>query len=60
LLPKFFDASSTYRNPEFAVARTKGWLKQLSFTANEFNSMFEELKVITKPSDFKERLNTFN
>jgi tRNA-dihydrouridine synthase C len=60
LLPRFFEASSTYRNPEFAVARTKGWLKQLSFTDTGFNEMFEQLKVITKPQEFEQRLNNFN
>lgn len=56
LLPDFFEASSTYVNPPFAVARTKGWLKQLAFTAPEFNELFDELKVITKPDQFKQRL----
>lgn len=56
LLPDFFDASSTYVNAPFAVARTKGWLKQLAFTAPEFNELFDELKVITKPELFKQRL----
>ena len=60
LLPQFFDASSAYVSPAFAVARTKGWLKQLAFTAGEFNSLFDELKVITKPSEFKERLMRFS
>jgi len=59
LLPKFYQASSAYRHPEFAVARTKGWLKQLSFTAPEFNDMFEQLKVITKPQEFELQLNRF-
>lgn len=56
LLPGFYEASATYRNPPFAVARTKGWLKQLAFTAPEFNALFEELKVITQPDHFRERL----
>lgn len=59
LIPKFYEASSNYRSPEFAVARTKGWLKQLSFTATEFNEMFEQLKVITKPQEFQSQLNRF-
>lgn len=59
LLPKFYEASSTYRHPEFAVARTKGWLKQLSNTAPEFNEMFEQLKIITKPQEFENQLNRF-
>lgn len=56
LLPDFYAASATYRNPPFAVARTKGWLKQLSFTAPEFDALFEELKVITVPDQFRDRL----
>lgn len=56
LLPDFYDASSRYVNAPFAVARTKGWLKQLAFTAPEFNFLFDELKVITKPEQFKQRL----
>lgn len=58
LLPSFFDSSSTYVSPAFAVARTKGWLKQLAFTEPQFNDLFEELKVVTKPEQFKERLLT--
>jgi tRNA-dihydrouridine synthase C len=60
LLPRFFEASSTYRNPEFAVARTKGWLKQLSFTDTQFHDMFEQLKIITRPHEFESQLNKFN
>ncbi len=56
LLPSFFNSSSTYVSPQFAVARTKGWLKQLAFTAPEFNELFEDLKIITKPVEFQSRL----
>lgn len=56
LLPAFYESSAHYVNPGFAVARTKGWLKQLAFTAPEFNILFDELKIITKPEQFKERL----
>jgi tRNA-dihydrouridine synthase C len=58
LLPDFYRASSTYRNPAFAVARTKGWLKQLAFTAPEFENLFENLKVITQPQPFQEQLES--
>lgn len=58
LIPNFFNASSQYMSPPFAVARTKGWLKQLAFTAPEFNDLFERLKTITKPIEFQERLNS--
>lgn len=56
LIPTFFDASSAYVSPSFAVARTKGWMRQLAFTAPEFNQAFEELKIITKPNEFKDVL----
>lgn len=56
LLPQFYESSSVYVSEKFAVARTKNWMKQLAFTAPEFHELFEELKVITKPEEFKERL----
>jgi tRNA-dihydrouridine synthase C len=56
LIPGFFDASTQYMSAPFAVARTKGWLKQLAFTAPEFNNLFEEIKTTTKPNDFKDKL----
>lgn len=59
LIPNFFDASSQYMSPPFAVARTKGWLKQLAFTAPEFNDLFEQIKTVTKPSEFKDKLLSF-
>lgn len=56
LLPQFFESSSIYVSPPFAVARTKNWLKQLSFGSVEFTEHFEQLKIITKPAEFKEKL----
>ena len=56
LIPLFYDASSTYVNDHFAVARTKGWMKQLSLSMPEFVGIFDEVKVLTKPQDFKNRL----
>lgn len=56
LLPAFFDSSSVYVSAPFAVARTKNWLKQLAFSTPEFNALFDELKIITKPDQFKEKL----
>lgn len=57
LLPGFYDASVAYADrPNFAVARTKGWLKQLAFTAPEFHDLFEQIKVINEPKVFKEKL----
>lgn len=57
LLPGFFAASSNYVSAPFAVARTKGWLRQLAFTAPEFNELFDELKVINNSSDFQNRIS---
>lgn len=56
LLPAFFDSSAIYVSPLFAVARTKNWLKQLAHVTPEFHQLFEELKIITKPVQFKEKL----
>lgn len=56
LLPAFFESSSVYVSPSFAVARTKNWLKQLAQVNPEFNEIFAELKIITQPAQFKEKL----
>ncbi len=57
LIPSFFSASATHVSGPFAVARTKGWLKQLAFSDPRFNDLFDEIKVITQPAAFKERLS---
>ncbi|MFZ3230282.1 MAG: tRNA-dihydrouridine synthase family protein [Pseudobdellovibrio sp.] len=56
LILKFFEASTVYLNEHFAVARTKGWVKQLSLAQPELVDIFNELKVLKKPSEFKARL----
>ncbi|MBC7420276.1 MAG: tRNA-dihydrouridine synthase family protein [Bdellovibrio sp.] len=56
LIPSFYASSAVYVNDHFAVARTKGWMKQLSLSIPEFQDIFEEMKVLTKPNDFKTRL----
>lgn len=56
LLIPFFESSTLYINDYFAVSRTKQWLKALSLKNNEAKQMFDELKVLKKPSDFKESL----
>ncbi len=56
LLPQFFNASTDYKNAAFAVARTKQWLKQLSAQNDDFKQLFEEIKILTKPNEFKARL----
>ncbi|MBC7740872.1 MAG: tRNA-dihydrouridine synthase family protein [Bdellovibrionaceae bacterium] len=56
LIPSFYDSSAVYLNEQFAVARTKGWMKQLCLSIPEFKDIFEEVKVLTKPHEFKSRL----
>lgn len=56
LLPKFFEASTRYKSPFFAQARTKQWLKALSLQNMEASPLFEELKVLTNPQEFLSRL----
>lgn len=57
LVPKFYESSVLYGKHEtFAVARTKGWLKQLSLSNPEFESIFEEVKVLTQGPEFKKAL----
>lgn len=56
LLPLFYETSAGYANDKLAIARTKGWLKQLSQGEPELTELFDELKVITVVSLFKEIL----
>jgi tRNA-dihydrouridine synthase C len=62
-LPYFFDASADYVSPHFAQARSKQWLRQLSLTFGEaypwLLSFFNEVKVITDPNLFKEKIAVF-
>lgn len=56
LLPQFFEASEIYRHPEFAISRTKQWLRALSLKNPQAKDFFDEVKIILKPSEFKEKL----
>ncbi|WP_374079062.1 tRNA dihydrouridine synthase [Bdellovibrio bacteriovorus] len=56
LLPQFFEASTLYINDYFAVSRTKQWLKALSLKNAEAKQVFDEIKIIKKPAEFKENL----
>ncbi|WP_415063008.1 tRNA dihydrouridine synthase [Bdellovibrio sp.] len=56
LLPQFFEASTLYINDYFAVSRTKQWLKALSFKNAEAKQVFDEIKVLKKPKEFREHL----
>ncbi|WP_413944346.1 tRNA dihydrouridine synthase [Bdellovibrio sp. HCB-162] len=56
LLPQFFEASTLYINDYFAVSRTKQWLKALSLKNGEAKQVFDEIKILKKPAEFKENL----
>ncbi len=56
LLPQFFEASTVFINDDFAVSRTKQWLKALSLKNEEAKQLFEEIKVITKAPEFRSNL----
>ena len=58
LLPGFFQACENNINGYFATSRTKQWLAQLRFTSEHAKNIFDEIKVIKKPVEFKNRLNS--
>lgn len=57
LLPRFYESCENTINGYFATSRTKQWLAQLRFTSEKAKAVFDEIKVIKKPVEFKERLN---
>lgn len=57
LLPQFYEASVYYKNGDFAVARTKQWLKALSLKDLEAKTFFDEIKVLTRPEQFESKLS---
>ncbi len=59
LILRFFESSTMYVNDHFAVARTKGWLKQLSFNQPHIKDMFDDIKVLKKPTEFRSRLESY-
>ncbi|AHZ86520.1 tRNA-dihydrouridine synthase family protein [Bdellovibrio bacteriovorus] len=57
LLPQFFESSTLYINDYFAVSRSKQWLKALSLKNQEAKAIFDEIKVLKKPTEFKAKLH---
>ncbi|MBC7752613.1 MAG: tRNA-dihydrouridine synthase family protein [Moraxellaceae bacterium] len=57
LLPGFFKACEAYLNEDFATARTKQWLNQLRVTDDRIQSIFDEVKILKKPTEFKQKLD---
>lgn len=56
VMQNFFDRSSEYINGHFATSRTKQWLKGLALRSKEAKVLFEEIKVIKNPTEFRARL----
>ncbi|OFZ30255.1 MAG: dihydrouridine synthase [Bdellovibrionales bacterium RIFCSPHIGHO2_01_FULL_40_29] len=59
LILNFYQASCLHVNDHFAVTRTKGWLKQLSFVQPHIKDMFDEIKILEKPTDFRRHLESY-
>ncbi len=53
LLPQFFEASTLFINDYFAVSRSKQWMKALSLKNPEAKVVFDEIKILKKPSEFR-------
>ena len=56
LLPRFYRSSQEHRHAEFAISRTKQWLKQLATEHAEFDALFNEIKIIKDPRQFQLQL----
>jgi len=59
LLPGFFEASTFHINEYFAVSRTKQWLRALSLKNPEAKEVFDQLKILKKPVEFRSQLENF-
>lgn len=57
LLSGFYQACVDYANEDYATARTKQWLNQLRVTNDQIQSIFEEVKILKKPAEFKQKLD---
>lgn len=56
VLAHFFDLSSQYRTPLYALARTKQWLSQMRRHYPEAASLFEKIKSFEDPAAFRGQL----
>lgn len=59
LISGFYDACVAFKSENLAIARSKQWLNQLSQNSEEAKTIFEQLKSITKPVEFKYLLDKF-
>lgn len=56
LIPGFFQVCTDAVNGHFATSRTKQWLKALSTRQPAARELFDEIKVLKKPDEFRTRL----
>ncbi|MGE0632184.1 MAG: tRNA dihydrouridine synthase [Pseudobdellovibrionaceae bacterium] len=56
LVPPFFAASEKYRHSKYAVQRSKQWIKQLSLFHPELEQIFNSLKILIEPEEFRRAL----
>lgn len=56
LIPGFFEVCEGAVNGHFATSRTKQWLKALSLRQPAARELFDEIKVLKKPDEFRARL----
>jgi tRNA-dihydrouridine synthase C len=56
LVPQFFATSEQQKSGYFAQARTKQWLRSLALKYAEAKPLFDEVKILTQPREFKTRL----
>jgi tRNA-dihydrouridine synthase C len=59
LLPTFYDASLMFHSENFAITRTKQWLKALSLKHPEAGQVFESTRKLVVAGDFKAAVDGF-
>lgn len=57
LIPTFFNSCEQFINADYATSRTKQWLNQLRIVDDRVQSIFDQVKVIKKPVEFKQKLD---
>lgn len=58
LIPGFFQACEDHINGHFATSRTKQWLKSLSLRNEGAKNLFNEIKALKAPQDFRSALES--
>ncbi len=60
LIPDFYDMSSDYRGPRFAMIRTKQWMRSIAFKDDEALNIFNQIKTIEIPELFRSKIQDLN